>query len=76
MAKASLDARGLKCPLPALKMNSMMLKNEVKPGDVLEVVADCPTFEKDVRDWCSRTKKVLVFIREEGNGVKRCQVQI
>ncbi len=76
MAKVNLDARGLKCPLPALKMNSMMLKNEVKPGDVLEVVADCPTFEKDVRDWCSRTKKVLVFIREEGNGVKRCQVQI
>jgi len=76
MAKVDLDARGLKCPLPALKMNSMLLKNEVKAGDVLEVLADCPTFEKDVKDWCSRTKKVLVFMRDEGNGLRRCQVQI
>jgi tRNA 2-thiouridine synthesizing protein A len=76
MAKVDLDARGLKCPLPALKMNNMLLKSEVKAGDVLEVLADCATFEKDLKDWCSRTKKVLVFIRQEGNGVKRCQVQI
>lgn len=76
MAKAMLDARGMKCPLPALKMNGMLLKGEVKPGDVLEVVADCSTFEKDVKDWCTRTKKVLVFMRDEANGVKRCQVQI
>jgi tRNA 2-thiouridine synthesizing protein A len=76
MAKVDLDARGLKCPLPALKMNSMMLNSEVKAGDLLEVLADCATFEKDVKDWCSRTKKVLVFMRDEGNGVKRCQVQI
>lgn len=76
MAKVDLDARGLKYPLPALKMNNMLLKSEVKAGDVLEVLADCATFETDVKDWCSRTKKVLVFIRQEGNGVKRCQVQI
>ena len=76
MPKVMLDARGLKCPMPALKMNSMLLKNEVKSGDVLEVLADCPSFEKDVKDWCARTKKVLVFMRDEGGGAKRCQVQI
>jgi tRNA 2-thiouridine synthesizing protein A len=76
MPKVMLDARGLRCPMPALKMNSMLLKNEVKPGDVLDVLADCPTFEKDVKDWCARTKKVLVFMRDEGGGAKRCQVQI
>ncbi len=47
---------------------------KMKSGDVLEVVADCDTFEKDVRDWCVRTKKVLLWIRPEGNA-KRCQIQ-
>ena len=36
MAKVDLDARGMKCPMPALKMNSMLLKSEVKQGDVIE----------------------------------------
>jgi tRNA 2-thiouridine synthesizing protein A len=76
MSKLTFDARGMKCPMPALKMNSMLLKGEIKPGDVLEVVADCSTFEKDVKDWCTRTKKVLVFMRDEDGGAKRCQVQI
>ena len=76
MAKAFLDAKGLKCPMPSLKMTQMLLKKEVQPGDVLEVLADCPTFENDVRTWCQSTKKVLVFIRTESDGAKRCQVQI
>jgi tRNA 2-thiouridine synthesizing protein A len=76
MAKAFLDAKGLKCPMPSLKMTQMVLKKEVKPGDVLEVVADCPTFENDVRTWCQSSKKVLIFMRSEADGSKCCQVQI
>jgi tRNA 2-thiouridine synthesizing protein A len=72
MALQTLDARGLKCPQPTLKITVMAVK--MKSGDVLEVVADCDTFEKDVRDWCGRTKKVLLWIRPEGNA-KRCQIQ-
>ena len=72
MAIHTLDAVGLNCPRPTLKITSMSVK--VKPGDILEVTADCPTFEKDVRDWCSRFKKVLLWIRDEGM-VKKCQIQ-
>jgi len=72
MALQTLDARGLKCPQPTLKITVMAVK--MKSGDVLEVVADCDTFEKDVRDWCGGTKKVLLWIRPEGNA-KRCQIQ-
>jgi tRNA 2-thiouridine synthesizing protein A len=46
----------------------------INPGDVLEVTADCPTFEKDIRDWCSRSKKILLWIRDEGTA-KICQIQ-
>lgn len=73
MATQNLDANGLKCPQPTLKITIQATK--MKPGDVLEVTADCPTFEKDVRDWCSRSKKVLLFVRDEGAGKKRCQIQ-
>jgi TusA-related sulfurtransferase len=72
--KHLLDAKGLKCPLPTLMVDGKLRKNEVKPGDVLEVIADCPTFENDIKSWCTRNKKVLVYIRDEA-GIKRCQIQ-
>ena len=72
MSVQQLDARGLKCPQPTLKMTVMAMK--MKPGDVLEVTADCPTFEQDVRNWCLRSKKVLLLIRDEG-AAKLCQIQ-
>ncbi len=72
MAVTTLDARGLKCPQPTLKMTVLSVK--MKQGDVLEIIADCPTFEKDVRDWCSRAKKTLLWIREEGSS-KKAQIQ-
>lgn len=67
-----LDARGLKCPQPTLKIT--VLATKMKPGEVLEVVANCPTFEKDVRDWCTRAKKILLWLKVEGDS-KRCQIQ-
>jgi tRNA 2-thiouridine synthesizing protein A len=76
MTKIVLDTKGLRCPMPALKMTSALTKKTVSPGDVLEVLADCPSFENDVKAWCAMYKKVLVLMRDEGNGVKRCQVQI
>lgn len=64
---------GLKCPRPVLKIAAKSA--ELKVGDILEVIADCPTFEKDVRQWCERTKKTLMWIRDEGGGKMRCQIQ-
>ena len=72
MAVSVLDARGLKCPQPTLKITVLSVK--MKQGDVLEVVADCPTFEKDVRDWCSRSRKTLLWIKPDGDA-KRVQIQ-
>ena len=68
----TIDARGLKCPQPTLRM--VTESATLKKGDVIEVVADCPTFENDVREFCRRTKKALLWIKADGNA-KRCQVQ-
>jgi tRNA 2-thiouridine synthesizing protein A len=73
MAQQTLDATGLKCPQPTLRITVHAVR--MQPGDILEVVADCPTFEKDVRDWCTRSKKVLLWVRDEGGGKKRCQIK-
>lgn len=72
MAVSVLDARGLKCPQPTLKITVMSIR--MSPGDVLEVVADCPSFEKDVREWCLSAKKILLWVREEG-AAQRVQIQ-
>jgi tRNA 2-thiouridine synthesizing protein A len=73
MATVNLDALGLKCPQPLLKIAAKSA--ELKSGDILEVVADCPTFEKDVRLWCKRTKKPLLWLRSDDNRHKCCQIQ-
>lgn len=72
MATQVLDARGLKCPQPTLKITALAVK--MKQGDVLEAMADCPTFEKDVRDWCTRSKKILLWVKDEGSA-KKVQIQ-
>ncbi len=76
MNRIVVDTKGLVCPLPTLMMTSKLKKNEVGPGDIMEVVATCKTFETDVRNWCAQFKKVLIYLREEEGGIKRCQIQI
>jgi TusA-related sulfurtransferase len=44
-------------------------------GDILEVVADCATFEDDVRKWCTQTKRSLLSVKVEG-AAKRISVRI
>lgn len=73
MATKVIDARGLQFPQPQLKMVIEILT--MQAGDILEVVADSPTFETDVRSWCQRTKKALVSMKDEGSQ-KRCQVRV
>jgi len=73
MATKTLDCRGLKCPQPSLKM--LLEAKGMAKGDILECLADCPTFEDDVRKWCEQTKRPLLWIRQE-DSCKRCQVRI
>jgi tRNA 2-thiouridine synthesizing protein A len=73
MAAKVIDARGLKCPLPALKIQSESFT--MKPGEILEIVADCSTFESDVRRLCDALKKALLFVKVEGSA-KRVQIRM
>jgi tRNA 2-thiouridine synthesizing protein A len=68
-----LDTTGLKCPQPVLKIAAK--SPDMQTGDILDVIGDCPTFERDIRAWCKRLKKPLIFIREEGSSKMRCQIR-
>jgi tRNA 2-thiouridine synthesizing protein A len=76
MATVEIDARGLKCPIPVLKMTNLVMAKKINVGDTMVVTADCPTFEKDVRQWCQTMKKTLIVLRDEGNNVKHAEVRI
>ena len=56
----TLDARGLKCPQPILKI--ALKAARLESGAVLEVSGDCPTFEQDVRNWCQRAQRTLLAV--------------
>jgi tRNA 2-thiouridine synthesizing protein A len=73
MAIEVLDTLGLKCPQPVLKI--AVKAPDMIPGDILEVLGDCPTFEKDVRTWCERLGKVFLSIKDEGQNRKAIQIQ-
>lgn len=68
-----LDATGLKCPQPVLKLS--VISVEMKAGEILEIVGDCPTFEKDIVAWCNRLKKTLLLMRSEGDNRKHALIR-
>jgi TusA-related sulfurtransferase len=73
MVTQTLDCMGLRCPQPSLKVT--IIASKMKQGDILEVVADCASFEKDMREWCVRARKNFLWVRDEGEGSKRVQIK-
>ena len=74
MATKEINATGLRCPQPVMKMSAALMG--MSSGDIIEVVADCPTFVDDVKKWCDRLKKDLLWVRDEENGKKRVQIKV
>lgn len=63
-----LDACGLQCPGPIMKVNNEL--KEMRPGQILEVTATDPAFARDVESWCRRTGNEFVNSKFEGRKVK------
>ncbi|MBU0495640.1 MAG: sulfurtransferase TusA family protein [Chloroflexi bacterium] len=63
---ATLDARGLNCPMPVVK-TSKEIKN-ISIGDILEVLATDPGSMADIHAWAKSTGNELLK-SERGDGV-------
>ena len=62
-ADATLDCIGLYCPMPIYNMSKKL--KELKPGQVLEVLADDEGIKEDMPVWCKTTGNELLGIEEE-----------
>lgn len=58
----SLDARGLKCPLPVLKARKAL--KSVAAGETLTILVTDPGAPEDFRHFCATAGAVLVAIEE------------
>ena len=67
-----INAEGLICPQPVLKLATQA--PQIPAGEILEIVGDCPTFERDITSWCERMKKTILEIKNEGNNVIRIKI--
>ena len=58
----SIDARGLRCPLPLIKARNEI--DYIGSGDLLEILATDPGADHDFRAWCQRKGHQFVSVEE------------
>jgi len=67
-AEQSLDCVGLYCPMPIVKTAEKI--KGLKPGEVLEVVADDQGIKQDMPAWCKATGHEFLGTEEDGKEIK------
>ena len=67
-ADHTLDCMGLYCPMPIVK-TAQKMKN-LKPGEILEIVADDKGIKQDMPAWALTTGNEFLGIEESGGEIK------
>jgi TusA-related sulfurtransferase len=67
-ADRTLDCLGLYCPEPVFK--TRMELDEMKVGETLEVLADDPAAESDIRSLVQNLEQELVSVTKRGSRVQ------
>ncbi len=67
-ADQSLDCIGLYCPMPIIKTAERIKR--MKPGEVLEVVADDEGIKLDMPAWCEATGNEFLGEEEAGGEIR------
>ena len=63
-----LDCIGLYCPMPVLKTKQEVDKLAI--GETLEVLADDPAAEEDLKAWAKRTGQKILKIEKTNEGMR------
>lgn len=64
----TLDCLGLYCPEPVFR--TRMELDDMRIGEVLEVLADDPAAEADIRSLVKRLEQEIVDVGKDGNAVR------
>ena len=63
-----LDCIGLYCPMPVLETRQTMDKLAI--GEILEVLADDPAAEEDLKAWAKWTGQKILEIEKTDDGMR------
>jgi len=64
-ADQTLDCYGLLCPMPIIQTAKRM--NEMRIGEVLEVISTDKGIKEDIPAWCRQSGQEVLGIEEEGD---------
>ncbi len=67
-ADQTLDCMGLYCPMPIVRTAEKF--KELKPGEILEVVADDKGIKLDMPAWCEATGHEYLGMEEEDGEIR------
>ena len=73
MTEDILDATGLLCPLPVLKLRKHLKSMTV--GDVVTVLANDPAAVIDIPHFCNEAGQTLISQKANGSGATEYQVR-
>jgi TusA-related sulfurtransferase len=65
----TLDCVGLYCPQPLFQTREAI--DQLEPGQVLELLADDPAAEEDIKRFAKRTGHILVSYEKLEDGTQR-----
>ncbi len=63
-----LDCIGLYCPMPVL--NTKQEVDKLAIGEILEILADDPAAEEDLKAWAKRTGQKILEIEKTDEGMR------
>lgn len=69
----SLDCVGLYCPQPLFQTKQAI--ESLKPGEILEILADDPGAEKDIKAFARRTGHTFISSRRLPDGSNRILIK-
>jgi NADPH-dependent 2,4-dienoyl-CoA reductase/sulfur reductase-like enzyme/peroxiredoxin family protein/rhodanese-related sulfurtransferase/TusA-related sulfurtransferase len=71
-ATISVDACGLQCPGPIVKLSSVL--KDARDGDVIEISTTDPAFASDIEGFCRRTGNVFLSI-SSSKGISTAKIK-
>ena len=70
---SSVNAIGLFCPLPVVKLKLEL--EDKQPNQVVEILADDPAISEDLPHWCRETNNKLLSLEKTEDGIFVAYVQ-
>jgi len=64
----TLDCLGLYCPEPVFRTRTEL--DEMKIGEVLEIIADDPAAEEDIRSLVKHLQQELLSVKKEDSVIR------